>query len=252
MPRKHMTNKSNNKLNEIPMEALQLTPWYATGCLTADERKYFQKQLKKYPALQEYLEEEQEIIRHVHQDKTVLELSSLEPTEIRLKKMLSRLDGTRTIKNTVPAHNQGSLTPAQTVRNPINWFKNIFTGSENRQLHFASFASIAIFAALMVAFIAPLIKDKSKTVFHPATIQTKETTQRSPETTLLLGLNGNTQDIWLVNFLKKNHAKLSKIQGKDGLYRITFDKKLTKNQTAALINELNKHKKLVWFAGEAY
>ena len=246
-----MTNKINNKLEEVPMEALQLIPWYATGWLSADERDYFQKQLKKYPVLQECLKEEQELIQLINKDKTLLELSSLEPTEVRFKKVLSRLENTNEVEATQLINDQNKkLSPPS--GKITNWLQNFFSGNANNRLHYASFASIAIFAALLVAFIAPLIKDKSKTSFHPATVQTKESKQHTSETTLLLGLKGNTQDVWLVNFLAKNHAKLSKIQGKDGLFRIKFDKKLTKKQTDALISQLNEQKKLIWFAGEAY
>jgi len=244
-----MTHKIKNKKGEIPMEALQLVPWYVTGCLSADERDYFQKILKKYPALQEHLKEEQELIKLVNQDETILELSSLEPTEVRLKNILGRLENASSVEAPLLTNN---AKPAHTGNILTNWLQSLVSGDAYNRLHFASFATIAIFAALLVAFIAPMVKDKSKTSFHPATVQTTEHTQRTSETILLLGLNGSAQDIWLVNFLKKNHAKLSKIQGKDGLYRIRFSKKLTKNQTAALINQLNQQNKLIWFAGEAY
>ncbi len=247
-----MTNKTNkNKVDDIPVEALQLIPWYATGCLSADEYDYFQQQLKKYPGLQKHLEEEQKIIGLISQDKTILELSSLESTEARLKKVLNQLEETIPVETsslantTAPRQN----TPGNTL---TNWIKNFVAGETNTRLRYASFASIAIITLLLVTFIAPTLKDKSQTSFHPATVQTKENTQRSSETIFLLGLNGNTRNSWLMNFLKQNHAKLSKIPGKDGLYRVRFSKKLSKKQTAALINQLNKQTQLIWFAGEAY
>ncbi len=231
------------------MEALQLIPWYATGCLSADEHDFFQEQLKKYPALRKCLEEEQEIIGFVRQDKTLLELSSLEPTETRLKKVLGQLEEATPAKTSFQTNN---TIPAQPGNALTNWIKNLVTGDANARLRFASFASIAIITLLLVTFIAPVLKDKSHTSFHPATVQTKENNQRSSETILLLGLNGSNRNSWLLNFLKQNHAKLSKIPGKDGLYRIRFSKKLSEKQTAALINQLNKQKQLIWFAGEAY
>ena len=104
-----MAHKTTNN-NDIPMEALQLVPWYVTGCLSEDEHDYFQDQLKKYPALCKCLEEEQKLIELVHQDKTILELSILEPTETRLKKILGHLEDTSPEEtsflttNTTPTH----------------------------------------------------------------------------------------------------------------------------------------------------
>jgi len=245
------------------METLKLIPWCATGLLTDDERAYIEEQLKQYPVLQEYLEEERELIKLVNEDRSLLDLSILEPTESRLEKVLENLD-TPSISTPTPVNMEeekpetASMGSASDNGGFFSRLPKLFFGVNDgkNRLYYASFASIVVFLGLLIAFVAPLfidkLIDKPQTSFHPATVQTGEGVGQSSQTTLLLGLNGDIQNPWLVKFLKQNNANMTKIPGKDGLYRINFDKKLTASKIESLIKQLNNHNELIWFAGEAY
>lgn len=249
------------------METLKLIPWCATGLLTDDERAYINEQLKQHPALQEYIEEELELIKLLSEDKSLLDLSILEPTESRLEKVMESLDQSpnETLSAEKPAEEESPDTSSlNSSLNDVNtantnglfsWLTKFFPGMAggNNKLYYARFASIAVVLGLLVAFIAPLIiKDKMQNTFHPASVQNTESTGQSTKTSLLLGINGDLRNPWLLDFLKKNNAKISKIPGKDGLYRIQFEQKMPANKIESLTRQLKDHKELIWFVGEAY
>jgi len=86
-------NKKQTK-KPIPSKALKLLPWYATGWLSPEEREYVQEILSQYPEFQEMLEREHQIINILKEDKSILDQSCLEDTEVRLKRVLNNLQQT--------------------------------------------------------------------------------------------------------------------------------------------------------------
>lgn len=247
-------NTDNESSNNITMETLSLISWYATGWLSAEEQAYVQKQLEQHPELKNYLSEEKQIIDLVNRDDSLLELSSLEPTETRLKAVLAHLDK-------IPQENKtqdsiASSSSGNSHGSTITSFIQSLLRGDASTLRYASFASISLFVALLVAFIAPIItpmfNNQTNIAFHPATVQTPETRKQISTTIILVGLNADTQNDWLDNLLKKNNANMTTIPGKDGLYRIHFNKKLSTKEIETILKQLNNHKETIWFSGEAY
>lgn len=255
-----MINKTNDKTGDkIPMEALRLVPWYATGALSTDERAYIKEQLKKHPSLKKYIAEEQEIIDIVDEDKSLLDLSALEPTTVRLEKVLEKMenlsqdstsDFSEELSNAeaLPIDKESSQT---SLGNKIRELTNSIFFGDNNSFKYASFASITVFLALLVAFISPLIKNDSGAVFHPASEKANESGKHTG-TQLLVGIKTETHNTWLTDFLKRNDASLSKVPAKNGLYHINLNEKLNTDEIKSLLDQLNSQKEVIWFAGEAY
>lgn len=256
-----MNSMTNNKTGEkIPMEALCLVPWYATGSLSEDELVYLEEQIKIHPALKEYIAEEQEVIHLIEEDKSLLELSALESTSVRLEKVLEKMEGIPQ-ESTIDFSADSSITdnspknhhqPVKSFGDKIRDMTHSLLFGNSERFKYAGLASVTVFLALLVAFIAPLINTKPETVFHPASEKSTEPGKSITSTQLLVGIQGNTQNPWLIDFLKKNGASLSKVPSKDGLYHISLNRKLDENETNSLLGLLKNQKELIWFAGEAY
>lgn len=238
-----MKNKSN-KIDQLTPEMMGLISWYSTGQLSEEERASVEAMLRENPELNRYLEEEQAIIEMVKEDKSLLDLSALEPTRKRLDNLMSQLDG---IEAQPTPQTQTSLNNTSATSTPslIGWLKGLFEG---QQLRYAGYASIVAFVALFVAFVAPLVQQQKESTFIPASEEVKA----ENITKLIVGVNGNPNNPWLNKFLKQHNARLILIEGKSELYQLRFDKRLTDTETQALLEQLNENKQLIWFAGEAY
>lgn len=246
-----MNSKTKNNTDEVSVETLGLLSWYAADLLSSDERATIDKLLKKHPELNQYLNEEKQIIEQFTQDKSLLDLSALEPSKTRLKNVMERLDKTATSANVDTSQNSTTQRPDSLWTKVVGFIHSLSKG-EASTLKYASFASITIFVALLVAFIAPLIEKQSDSAFHPATEKSADARNQVSVTELLIGINGDTQNAWLQDFLHKNTASISQVPGKDGLYRVKFDKKLDKEEVESLLKQFNSNKEVIWFAGEAY
>lgn len=266
-PNKNSDTKNANNSEIITVENFGLISWYATGWLSADERMHVHKLLIRHPELKSYIEDEQHIIQQVKADKSVLELSALEPIETRLDRVMTQIDEVPqtsmaqeplqgSTSETVPVTTMTTPSSGSGIKNKFNDFVQSLLSGNASTMKYASFASLSVLVALLVAFMAPMINSelnqKTDTAFHPATIQTAETQKQMATTQLLVGLNESAQNNWLENIMQKNNAKLTKIPGKDGLYRIQFNRKLNADEIKSLLNQLNSHKESIWFSGEAY
>ena len=235
-------NKKINS-NESFDEAIKLLPWYATGWLTPKERAFVQKMLEKYPDLQEELEQEYQLIRRVKEDRSVLDLSVIEPTEIRLEKVFAKLSNDNS--NELISDNKNNYKEGF-IQSISTFFFNHSNGFQ--------YAGVAVVTALSVGllytFISPLIKPE--TVYKPATANSNKVKTTTNTTILLLGLNTEPSDPKFKTLVQGVGAKISVVSGKDGMYRMFLPKKLNPTQIKALIQKLTINKELVWFAGEAY
>ena len=234
--------KQETKNNQNYEEAQKLLPWYATGWLTPEERTFVQKMLLEYPELQEELELEFVIIKQLKEDESLLDLSVLETTGQRLDKVLNILE-----PHNVPEQN--TTDSISTIDKFKQLVDKLFLGDSMR-LQYTGFAVVSVLlAALLFAFISPLIKNNN--TFYPATVASFETAG-TDETILLIGLNADSNDPRLKTLLQGVDSKISVVPGKDGMYRIHLSKKLSGIEIKTLIQKLTENKELVWFAGEAY
>lgn len=229
--------------NKIPEEAIKLLPWYATGWLSSEERDYVKEILSESPELQNLLLTEHEMIRAVKEDKSLLERSSLESTELRLENVLKKID--------LEPNNQTERKTSENLVSKLQNFISTFFSGDISKTQYAAFAAISTLSiALLFAFISPLVKEKN--IFHPATVETAMRKNTGNVTILLVGTNVAPNNPELLNVLSEANATIDAIPGKDGMYSVSLSKKLTPKQTNKLVEKLLTHKDLFWFAGEAY
>jgi len=236
-------NKMQTK-KQIPPKALKLLPWYATDGLSPKERTYVQEILSQYPAFQEMLEREYQIINTVKDDKDILNQSCLENTEVRLNKVLNNLPQTEEKKKTSNASNEEN----QDKQSLLAYFSALFSNNSAKMQYgvFAVMTMVSI--GLLFAFISPLVKEK--TVFYPAA--SSVTKSNNSTTTLLIGLNTDPNHPRLLKILKENKATLKTIPGKSGMHHLSLSVKLNGEQTKNLLKKLTNDKELFWFAGEEF
>ena len=239
-------NKEANK-NKIPEEAIKLLPWYATGWLSPEERAYVKKVLSQSTALQKELNEEHEMIKIIHEDKSLLDASAILPTEQRLENVFAKIDE---LEKAELQKNKGVIdvsTPASKLRQLVSSF---LTGNQPKA-QYAAFAMVSVLAIVIVfSLVSPLFVQKN--VFYPATVDTQESTKQKNVTILLVGLSTNPQNPQIKKLLQENHASINAVPGKDGMYRIILPTKLDQKQTSQLVNQFLSRKNLFWFVGEAY
>lgn len=236
-----MNIKSNK--NNIPEEAIQLLPWYATGWLSSEERDYVKEILSESPELQELLLAEHEMIRAVKEDKSLLEHTFLESTEIRLESVLKKID----LEPSNKIERKTSVDVASKLKELVSTF---FSGNVTKT-QYAAFAAISTLSiALLFAFISPLVKEKN--IFHPATVETTMRKNTGDVTILLIGTNVPPNNPQLLKVLNEAHATIDVIPGRDGMYSVSLPERLNSQQANKLVEELLMHKDLFWFAGEAY
>jgi len=236
-------NKMQTK-KQIPPKALKLLPWYATGWLSPKEREYVQEILSQYPAFQEMLEQEHQIIKTLKDDKSILDQSCLEDTEVRLNKVLNNLP--QTSNNKSPS--KTSNTENQDKKNLLAYFSALFS-NDSAKMQYAVFAVMTMVSiGLLFAFISPLVEEK--TVFYPAASSVAKSNNST--TTLLIGLNTEPNHPRLLKILKEYNATLETIPGKSGMHHLSLSVKLNAEQTKNLLKKLTNDKELFWFAGEEF
>ncbi len=230
-------NKEQNN-NEIPIQAIELLPWYALGLLGSEDKDYVEQMLLKFPELQEHLKTEHDMAKVLKEEQEIFSLSAIEDREKRLSLLLTRNEF---------KHNESKKQDPLSSR-LVNIFTDLFAGqmSKAQYLGFAAITTLSI--ALLFAFTIPLLEHKS--TFYPAAVDSKDTKQNA--NTVLVGLNVSPNDPRLLKILKKHRVMTTAIPGKDGMYRLSFSKKPSKSELNNLLSILSKQTKLIWFVGEAY
>jgi len=237
-------NKKQIK-KQIPIKALELLPWYATGYLSPEEREYVQKISSQTPDFQEMLDRERQVINILKENKSILEQTCLEATEIRLAGVLEKLPLTEKQKNT-DYSKQGFLQKLS--QKPRIMLSDLFS-SHSPKVQYGVFAAITtLFLALLFAFISPLVEEN--TIFYPATSSVIKS--HDGATTILIGLNTELDNPSLLRILKENNAVINAIPGKSGMHHLSLSVKLNAEQTKKLLKKLTNDKELFWFAGEEF
>ena len=237
---------TNTKNNEIPEKALQLLPWFAVNKLTADEHAYFEETLKKYPELQEQLDQELEMIGLIAEDKSLIELAELEPAEERLKAVWNQIDSEST---KIETKQQGSISFSDKINNFLDsWFSDGFNISQYAR--FASVAVLVISLSVLIAFVAPIFTEKND--FIPAASKVSEISNSQATTIILVGFNGTSEALGALPVLKDKLQKVEAVPGKEGMYQVSLNKKLSKTEVEDMIATLVAKKESIWFAGEAF
>lgn len=234
-------NKKQKTKNKIPVKALKLLPWYATGWLSPEERSYLKKVIAEFPELQELLKNELEMIRLIKEDHSILDQTLLEPVETRLENVLKKLEAKPNTE-----HAQSFLKIG------LQKLTTIFDLRDISKIQYAAIATVSTLSliALLFTFISPLMKQDN--IFYPAAHEETHKKYSNTVTVLLIGLSTGLDNPTLLKLLKESHAIISAVPGKDGMYRIRLPEKLNPKQTANLIEKLAIHKDLFWFTGEAY
>jgi hypothetical protein len=233
-----MNKKDNNK--QIPVQALELLPWYALGLLEAQEKKFVEKALLEFPELQEHLKIEHEMVKHLHEEKELFSLSAVEDREERLGQLLNREE----FQPKAVEKKEESINTRL-----AGFFKALFSGdmSKSQYMGFAAITTVSI--ALLFAFAIPLLEHKS--TFYPAAVKTVKV--NSDKNTLLIGLSVEPNNPKLLKILSAYNVKTTAIAGKDGMYRLGFVKaKPNPADLKKLLSTLSEQTDLVWFVGEAY
>ncbi len=230
-------NKEHND-NEIPIQAIELLPWYALGLLAAEEREYVEQMLLEFPELQEHLRTEHKMAKVLKEEQEIFSLSAIEDREKRLTKLLTRNEFK--LKKSEKRESISSKF--------INAFTNLFSGqmSKTQYLGFAAVTTLSI--SLLFAFTIPLLEQNS--TFYPAAVGSDD--EQRNINTVLVGLNVASNDPRLLKILKKHRVMTTAISGKDGMYRLSFSEKPSKSDLEKLLLTLSKQTELIWFVGEAY
>ncbi|MEZ5476629.1 MAG: hypothetical protein R3E95_03790 [Thiolinea sp.] len=125
-------------------EARLLLPWYLTNTLSAEEQQRVNQALESSAELREEFLREEQMMRLVRENTSLLELSALDTTEQRLEKMLGRIE--REEQQQQAARIAPQTSPVKPP--PQDWFKRFF-GKGLFGLDWLTPAN-AVFASLLV------------------------------------------------------------------------------------------------------
>ncbi len=101
-----------------------------------------------------------------------------------------------------------------------------------------------------MAFVAPLFTEKNE--YTPAAAKSANVINNQSTTILLVGINGSMDSLQSHPLLKGKLKKVESVPGKEGMYQISFNTKLSDTQVKEVLSSLSSNKELIWFAGEAY
>lgn len=246
-----MNNNTKNSKDNIPEKVLELIPWYAIGKLSIDDQTYFEKALAVYPSLQNYLNQEQQMLELVSADHSILNKSAIASTDERLKSVLNMIDLDDSQKNnTEVAQKNSFLDNLKSVLDALIPNNNGVT----QYARIASVSALVISVAVLSAFVAPLFTDKS--TYIPASAITKSAENRSESqfkgTVLLVGFNGTSIALGDNVVLQGKLLKIESVPEKEGMFQISFKQKMNAVEIKQTIDTLLSQKELIWFAGEAF
>jgi hypothetical protein len=235
----------NTKNKKVPDRALELMPWFAIGELSSDEQVYFEEALVEFPELQRLLDQERKMIHMVSEDKSLLDLSVLEPTEERLKSVLNQIDS---MTSNEEANGRGKLNLFDTLKQALSsWLPSDLNILANARV--ASAAVLVVTIAVMMAFVAPLFNQEQ---FTPASAVDPETNNPVSTTMLLVGFNGSSVELGAYPAFRDKLAKIETVPNKKGMYKVSLNQKLSAVEMKELLTTLEAQTELVWFVGEAF
>jgi len=236
------------KNNEIPERAIELLPWFVTGQLSSEDKAYFKEVLQGNSALESLVDEERNVFNLVAEDKSLIGLSKLQSPESRLENVFKQIDNTSV---ETPLNNQVSENQsfADKLKSAISsWVPATFGVTEYAR--FASVALLVISLSVFMAFITPLFTEKNE--FTPAAAKSANVISDQSTTVLLVGTNGSMDSLHSHPLLKGKLKKVESVPGKEGMYQISFNQKLSNAQIKEMLSTLSSNQELIWFAGEAY
>ena len=227
--------------NQVFEEALKLLPWYASGRLTSMEMGYVDDALEAYPELQDQLKTEYKIRNFLNEEKELFYFSALESSEERLKAVFNH-----EVFNDSNTRVDGVTQDQQQPSGVKGFIQSLLSGhmTKAQYMGFASIVTLSV--ALLFAFVEPLVNPKN--TFHPAYTGTS----KSSDTSILVGLSVAPDDSRLVEILAKFQTRTVAVEGKKGMYRISFAEKPSQQALESLLKKLSENDKLVWFVGESY
>ncbi len=199
-------------------------------------------------ALESLVEEEYKVFNLVTDNKSLLNLSALESTESRLENVFNQIDNTSLeipVSNSINNHQSFIGKIKSTIS---SWLPTTFGVTEYAR--FASVALLVISLSVLMAFVAPLFTEKND--FTPAAAKSEIVNNKQSTTILLVGTNGSLDSLRSLPQLKGKLKKVESVQGKKGMYKISFNKKLSNTQVKEVLSSLSSNKELIWFAGEAF
>ena len=250
-----MNNNTNNSNSDIPVEVLELLPWYAIGKLSVDDQAFFDKALQKYPLLDDALKHELAAIEAVNVNKSILDASAIASQDERLKSVFNLID----VDESQNQHdaNKKAAKPNSLLDKLKRTFDTLIpnAGGMPQYARVASVGVLVLSVAVLTAFVAPLFTEKSEFIPASAVPQSSDVQKglvNAASTVLLVGFKGTSVELGNNDILKDKLLKIQTVPDKEGIFQISFKQPLTNAEIKQTIDALLKQKELVWFAGESF
>lgn len=241
-----------NNFIEIPVDVLELLPWYLTDKLSVEERLEFENALEIYPELQNQLELERQMVVLVSADKSLLSKRILETQEERLKLVFNKIDNPNTQVNSSKTNNVISLVDKLT-----NDSDTEISDPDSIQ-HFSRVASVGILVLSLATLSSFMMTTKTETSdFIPASAKVKVkaeqiTSSSEIKATILVGFSGTADQLKNNKSLKDKLIDIQSAPDNEGIFQINFKQAISEDEIQQIIDSLQAQEDAVWFAGEAY
>lgn len=248
-----MSNRIN-KTTAIPLEVLELLPWFVIGKLSEDDRAFFENALQSNPSLQKQLTLEQQMIKLVCADKSILKRRFIASPEERLKSVFNVIDSPELFVKT-------SRNDWEVISNKSEKLMDIF-GSLIPNLGIGTqYAPIACASMLLsitiLSFFTASLKTETSSFFlasvgsqlanNPPSIAAD-----SKQTILLVGFKGTAAKLRKNDAFNNWEINIVSPPGDDGYFKIGFKQPINANEIKKVINTLLAQEETIWFAGEVY
>ncbi len=232
-------------------EARLLLPWYITGKLSNAERELVERMLSQNAELRADYERECKMVGVIRTNASLLELTTLDSTQMRLDKLMRRIEHSEAPKTAV-APPPPVTAPAFTHKLQ-QWLRQYLPDLQWLTPANAVFASLLI---LQVGFAAWFFQAKAatETVYVSATANDQPTAVSvSKGMKLLVEFNNSAQVQELRDFLLKWNAHITDGPDANNLFHLEVRDIPAEDQRSEMIlQQMQQDQTVVLFAGKVF
>ncbi|WP_020393530.1 hypothetical protein [Thiolinea disciformis] len=251
----------NNQESKLVDEARLLLPWSLTGQLDKEEQAIVDAALEASTELRVEYAQEERMLRTVRENTSLLELSAMDTTELRLNKLLSRIDKepAQAVANAVDdaATNLSPAIPSTWTKLKQTW-NALWQGSSDGRTTWMTPAnavlSVLVLSQLALAGMYLVKPTKTETLYTVASVSSEQMIEKN-KALFLMEFAPQAQHGEICDFLNQWNARIVSGPAANNLFivALSLPKETDKNALAEKMMSPSQNKPSpVVFVGPQY
>lgn len=234
-------------------EARLLLPWYITGKLDEQERRFVEHMLARDPSLREEYQREQRMVETIRQNASLLQLTAVDGTTQRLEKLLKRIEREANQSQATPSPPPLTHRHGQTNRHWWQAWQDWLRGAAWFTPANAAFAFLLLLQiGVLVGFA--LVNDEDAMIYHTVTASNQHEPQpKASGTVLMINFREDANIQQLNHFLERWNARIIDGPAPGNIYKLELrGLPPTDQRSENILQQMQQDQSMVLFVGRDY